>query len=194
MTETSASLLEILRDHPDEEHWRRLVNLYSPLINQWLRRYTAPVDAADDLVQKVLMVVVQKLPQFERGPRVGAFRCWLRQITVNCLRDFWRQERLRPKATGHSDFQHVLEQLQDPHTDLSRQWDEEHDRVITRRILESLRPCFQETTWQAFQGVALDERSPDEVAQQLGISVNAVFIAKSRVLNRLRQEAKDLLD
>jgi len=134
------------------------------------------------------------LPQFERQPRTGAFRCWLRNITVNCLRDFWRKERLRPKATGNSDFQQVLEQLESPESGLSRQWDEEHDRIVAGRLLELLRPSFQESTWRAFAAVAIEGRSPDEVATEMGMTVNAVFIAKSRVLNRLRQEAKDLLD
>lgn len=194
MADTSASLLEVLRDRPDEAHWRRLVGLYSPLIGYWLRTHTLPVGDADDLVQEVLLVVVRRLPEFRKSPQTGAFRCWLRTIAANCLRDFWRARRLRPQATGASDFQQLLEQLEDSSSGLSRQWDDEHDRVVTQRLLEELRPSFQETTWRAFAGVTLEGRSPDEVARELGVSVNAVFIAKSRVLSRLRQAAKDLLD
>lgn len=194
MAETSASLLEILRDRPDETNWRRLVELYSPLISHWLRRHSLPVGELDDLVQEVLLVVVRRLPEFQRQPHSGAFRGWLRSITVNCLRDFWRANRVRPQPTGNSDFQAVLDQLADPMSGLSREWDVEHDRIVTRRLLESLRPSFQENTWRAFAGVTLEGRSPDEVAAELEMTVNAVFIAKSRVLARLRQEAKDLLD
>lgn len=194
MAETSASLLEILRDQPDEAHWRRLVDLYSPLIAGWLRAYAAPTSDADDLVQEVLLVVVRRLPEFQRRPQIGAFRCWLRTITANCLRDFWRARRIHPQGTGHDDFQRILEQLADSSSGLSRQWDDEHDRVVTQRLLAALRPTFQESTWRAFAGTALEGRSPDEVAAELGVTVNAVFIAKSRVLSRLRQEAKDLLE
>lgn len=194
MADTSASLLEILRDRPDDAHWQRLVELYSPLIRFWIGRHTLPAADTDDLVQEVLAVVVRRMSEFHRQPRTGAFRAWLRTITANCLRDFWRAKRVRPQATGASDFQAVLEQLQDSTTGLSRQWDEEHDRFITQKLLETLRTEFNEKTWRAFQGVAIEGRSPDDVARDLQLSVNAVFIAKSRVLSRLRQAAQGLVD
>ena len=96
MAETSFSLLDRLRHGPEEDSWRRMVDLYSPLIRGWLRRYTLANEDVDDLVQEVLAIVVRKVPEFERQPRVGAFRRWLRNITVNCLREFWRCQRLRP--------------------------------------------------------------------------------------------------
>src|SRR5690242_15110223 len=109
MARTSASLLDRLRLQPDAESWQRLVDLYTPLIRGWLRRHAALDQDADDVVQEVLAVVVRKLPQFRRGERPGAFRRWLRSITVNCLRDFWRSQRTRPRATGDSDFLRVLD-------------------------------------------------------------------------------------
>jgi RNA polymerase sigma-70 factor, ECF subfamily len=194
MSETSASLLDRLRLDPDAASWQRLVELYTPLIRGWLRRHTLPDQDADDVVQEVLSVVVRKLPQFERQPRTGAFRRWLRSITVNCLRDFWRAAQHRPRATGDSDFLQELDQLEDPNSALSRQWDAEHDRHVANRLLEMIRPDFEANTWQAFRRVALEGASPDQAAAELGVSVNAVFIAKSRVLGRLREEGKGLLD
>lgn len=194
MAETSTSLLEILRDRPDDTHWRRLVDLYSPLIRYWLGRHALLAADTDDLVQEVLCVVVRRMPEFHRQPRAGSFRAWLRTITANCLRDFWRARRIRPRATGDSDFQEMLEQLQDPNTGLSHQWDKEHDRFVTQRLLQTLRAEFQEQTWSAFQKLVVEGQTPSEVAAELGITVNAVFIAKSRVLSRLRQEAKGLID
>src|SRR5438105_3104588 len=128
MAETSASLLDRLRLHADPGDWRRLVDLYTPLIHGWLRRHGMPPQDADDVAQEVLTVVVRRLPAFRRQPRPGAFRRWLRTITVNCLRDFWRAQRGRPVAPGTSDFRQVLDQLADPASGLSRLWDEEHDR------------------------------------------------------------------
>jgi RNA polymerase sigma-70 factor (ECF subfamily) len=194
MSETSASLLDRLRLDPDAASWQRLVDMYTPLIRGWLRRHALPHQDVDDVVQEVLAVVVRKLPQFERQPRAGAFRRWLRSITVNCLRDFWRAGRHRPRATGDSDFLQVLEQLEDPDSPLSRVWDREHDQHVTHRLLEIIRPQFERTTWQAFRRVALDGATPDQAAAELGISVAAVYIAKSRVLSRLREEGKGLLD
>lgn len=194
MSETSVSLLDRLRHSPEPALWQRLVDLYNPLIRGWLRRQALREQDADDLVQEVLAVVVRKLPQFERQPQTGAFRSWLRKITVNCLRDHWRSRRSQPLATGDSNFLAVLDQLEDSDSHLSRMWDQEHDRHVTQRLLETIRPRFEPHTFRAFQRVALEGAAPDQVAAELGLTVNAVFIAKSRVLNQLRREGAGLID
>jgi RNA polymerase sigma-70 factor (ECF subfamily) len=194
MSETSASLLDRLRLEPDAASWQRLVDLYTPLIQSWLRRHAAPAQDGDDLVQEVLTVVVRRLPEFHRQPRRGAFRCWLRTITVNCLRDYWRSKRVHPQGTGDSEFAALLHDLEDPHSGLSRQWDEEHDRYVIGRLLELIRPRFEPKTWRAFSRLAFEGASPDDVAAEMGISVNAVFIAKSRVLSEFRREAQGLIE
>src|SRR5437764_15448346 len=114
MDETSVSLLDRLRQEPDDVSWRRLVEFYSPLIRAWLRRNGLVGQDADDQVQEVLLVVVRRLPEFRREPHVGAFRRWLRTITVNCLRNFWRARQARPLATGDSDVLAMLDKLEDP--------------------------------------------------------------------------------
>jgi RNA polymerase sigma-70 factor (ECF subfamily) len=193
MHETSASLLDRLRDHPDAAAWDRLVDLYTPLIRGWLLRQGLPPQDADDVVQDVMQVLVRKLPLFQRQ-RIGSFRAWLRNITVNCLRDFRRARRGKPQATGDSNIAAVLDQLEDPHSGLSREWDADHDRHVTRRLLELIRPNFTDSTWRAFERLAIDGASPEAVAGELGISTNAAFIAKSRVLRRLREEAGEFVD
>jgi RNA polymerase sigma-70 factor (ECF subfamily) len=193
MSETSISLLERLRQGPNDTAWRNMVDLYSPLIRNWLRRYALPEADVDDLVQDVLAVVVRKLPDFRKKPQIGAFRRWLRTITVYCLRDFWRAQRFVPRALGSGDFAGVLDQLEDSESDLSKVWDQEHDDHITRRLLEMIRPRFETKTWLAFQRVALEGASVDEVAAELDMTVNAVFIAKSRVLHQLRQEGQEMI-
>src|SRR5439155_24190258 len=100
----------------------------------------------------------------------------------------------RPTATGDSGFLAMLDNLADEQSDLSQQWDQEHDRHVTRQLLELIKPSFEPTTWTAFERVALEGAAPSAVAAELGITVNAVFIAKSRVMSRLRQEGRDLLD
>src|SRR5207248_8062752 len=113
MTVTSTSLLDRLLQPQDTAAWQRLLDLYTPLIRGWLRRHGLAHDDADDVVQEVLTVVVRRLPDFQHNQRRGAFRAWLRTITVNCLRDFWKGKRLRPAATGDSEFLNVLAQLED---------------------------------------------------------------------------------
>jgi RNA polymerase sigma-70 factor (ECF subfamily) len=194
MSGTSVSLLERLRRQPDAASWQRLVAVYTPLIEGWLRRHLLPDADTDDLVQEVLAVVVRELPRFEHSRRPGAFRSWLRTITAHRLGDFWRARHNRPEATGDSDFLKRLAQLEDPASGLSRLWDEEHDRHVVSRLLEMIRPHFQPATWRAFQGVMLEGQPAAAVAAQLGTSVNAVLLAKSRVLRALRREARGLID
>jgi RNA polymerase sigma-70 factor (ECF subfamily) len=194
MPETSISLLERLRLRPDPGSWQRLVDLYTPLIRTWLRRYAVHDADGDDLVQDVLEVLVRELPQFRHDLRPGAFRRWLRNITINRLRSFWRARDTRPLATGDSGHAYILDQLQDPDSGLNRLWDEEHDRHVARRLLELLEPEFEPATWRAFQLLVLEDKSTRETAAELHLSPNAVRIAKSRVLSRFRQEVGGLID
>jgi DNA-directed RNA polymerase specialized sigma24 family protein len=105
MSETSASLLERLRQQPAAADWQRLLDLYEPLLRGWLRRHDLQASDADDVVQEVLGVVVRELPHFEHNHRPGAFRSWLRTITVHCLRRFWRARQYRPDAAGGSGWE-----------------------------------------------------------------------------------------
>ena len=194
MVQTSASLLDRLRLHADADSWQRLVDLYEPLIRGWLRRHDLQHSDLDDLVQDVLSVLVKEIPRFEHNGRAGAFRSWLRTITVHCLRRFWRARIYRADAAGGSDWEEHLRQLEDPTSGLSKLWDDEHDRHVLRKLLAMIEPDFQATTWQAFRRVVLDGVPAAKVAADLGLSVNAVVLAKSRGLQRLRQEAQGLLD
>jgi RNA polymerase sigma-70 factor (ECF subfamily) len=194
MSATSATLLERLRDRNDDEAWRVLVDLYTPLLTGWLRHYALQGADVDDLVQEVLGAVAREAAGFRHSGRPGAFRHWLRTILANRLREFWRARRSQPRGTGESDFVQMLDQLEDPDSGISRLWDQEHDSHVVGRLLARIEPQFAPSTWLAFRRVVLEEARPDAVAAELGLSVNAVFIAKSRVLQRLRQEARDLLD
>ena len=175
---------------PNPAGWRELVDLYTPLIRTWLGRHFLQAADADDLTQQVLTVVVGKLPTFRHNGRTGAFRAWLRTITVHTLRSFRRS---RPEATPPGGFDDVLDRLQNPASELSRQWDREHDEHVTRCALRAIRPEFKPATWLAFHRLVLDETDPQTAAAELGLSVNAVLIAKSRVLARLRRELSGLV-
>ena len=88
----------------------------------------------------------------------------------------------------------ALRQLEDPNSELNRQWDEEHDQYVLRCLLDVIALEFEASTVQAFRRVALEGASSEQAAQELGLSVGAVYIAKSRVLHRLREQAEGLLD
>lgn len=192
MIPTSISLLDRLRTSPDEAAWRRLDNLYRPLIRRWLLRDPSLHDEAEDLVQEVLAVLVRELPHFRRE-QVGSFRSWLRTITWNRLQAFWQSRRRRPQPLGSDSEVSLLAQLADPHSDLSGQWDAEHDRHVVRRLMDLVEPLFEPTTLLAFRRTVFDGAKAADVAAELGISVNAVLLAKSRVLKQLRLEGEGLL-
>ena len=183
---TSASLLDQARCR-SAAAWERLVALYTPLLHAWLTAAGLQAADRDDLVQRALAIIVEQLPAFGHNGRPGAFRAWLRGVAVNLLREHWRA---RP-TTGVPS---VLAELADPQGGLSRVWDEQHDRHVLHGLMESVRPEFTEPTWRAFRRVTLDGMPARDVAAELGLSVNAVLIAKSRVLARLRDQARGLVD
>ncbi|MCA9038256.1 MAG: sigma-70 family RNA polymerase sigma factor [Planctomycetaceae bacterium] len=191
--ETSVSLLERIRRSSGDSDWGQLVGLYDPLIRLWIRRYSSAKHEVDDVVQEILTVVVRKLPDFERA-RLGSFRSWLRTITVNCLRDSWRSKRFRPLASGGSDFHAVLDQLADPCSELSQVWNDEYDQHVLQSLLEQVRHDFSEPIWQSFWRVAVSGESVERVSSDLGVSVNSVYIARSRVMSRLRQLGQGLIE
>ena len=194
MDETSLSLLGRIRQSADSQAWDRLVGLYAPLLTVWLRKYDVQASDVDDLVQEVLMAVAKDLKNFEHGGQPGAFRAWLRAILANRLRNFWRARGRRPQAGGDSDLEQRLQELHDPASEITQLWDRQHDQHVARQLLDLVEPHFAPTTWKAFYRVAMEGLRADAVAAELGISLNAVFIAKSRVLSRLRQEADGLVD
>ncbi len=194
MIVTSVSLLERLRHHPDEASWQRLDGLYRPLIRCWLLRIDPSLGTeVEDVVQEVMHVLVQELAGFV-PERPGSFRRWLRRIAVNRVQSFWRSRQRQPSPLGGTGADSLLADLEDPASELNRQWDQEHDQHVLRRLLEMMEGDFAPNTFQAFRRVVLDDAKPAQVAEELGLSVNAVLLAKSRVLARLRQEGKNLLD
>ncbi len=193
MLETPVSLLERIKQRGASRDWQQLIVVYTPLIHRWLLREPALQFEADDLTQEILSGVVQKLPNFVRQ-RTGSFRRWLRTITVSRLKDYWRDRYKRERVGAGGTPDSVLLQLEDPSSALSQQWDQEHDQHVVQSLLAMIEPEFSRKTWSAFTRSFFDEVRAAEIATQLGVSPNAVRLAKSRVLKRLRTVGRGLLD
>lgn len=193
MPHTSISLLERLSSEPTDEAWGRLHLLYAPLLRKWLARYDVQNADADDLIQDVLTTLVRELPSFEHNGRPGAFRRWLKLTLVNRIRRFWKSRRRRPDATGRSDFAELAE-LEHDQSDLSRIWNQEHDESVTSQLLSAVRPRFDSHTWEAFHRQMLEGVAADTVAADLGMTIAAVYKAKSRVLRALRDAGSGLIE
>lgn len=194
MNETSLSLLQQMRQSPEQDAWDRLHKLYEPLLRKWLVRYELQSSDADDVTQDVLLAISKDIGRFDHNGRPGAFRAWMKGILVNRLRKFWHARDRRATASGHSDIHRRLAELDDPSSQMSRIWNAEHDQHVLVQLMKMVEPRVEPSTWAAFRMTAFEGVKPQVVADQLGISLNAVLIAKSRVLSRLRQEASGLVE
>jgi RNA polymerase sigma-70 factor (ECF subfamily) len=191
--ETSVSLLGRLARTPTDDDWQRLHELYRPLLRAWVARAGVPGSDVDDLVQDVLVVVFREIAGFEwRGQ--GAFRAWLRTILAHRVRNYFRGQKYLPTATGDSDFLRRLDELESPDSALSKLWDREHDEHVAASLMRRVQGDFAPATWQAFRRHVLEGKPAARVAEELGLKLNSVLLAKSRVLKRLRQELAGLVE
>jgi RNA polymerase sigma-70 factor (ECF subfamily) len=162
-----------------------MAKLYGPLVYAWCRRGGLKAEDAEDVVQEVFRAVARSIQDFKAAPD-GSFRGWLRTITRNKITDHFRNAQGQAKAVGGTDALVDLHAI--PETlDESIEGSDDEAKLV-RRALEMIRPDFEEKTWEAFRRVAMEGQPVALVAHSLGISGNAVRIAKSRVLQRLRDE------
>jgi RNA polymerase sigma-70 factor, ECF subfamily len=188
---TASNLLGQVKAN-DGPAWQRLAALYAPLVYSWARRAGLQAEDAADVVQEVFRAVLTHVADYESGARPGAFRAWLWTITRNKLKDHWRRRQRQPHAVGGSDAQERLLQLPVAEDFLEEEPVGSSGSVL-QRALELIRARFEERTWQAFWRVTVEGQAPAEVAAALGKSVNAVYVARSRVLAHLRQELGETL-
>jgi RNA polymerase sigma-70 factor (ECF subfamily) len=186
MHTTSPSLLQRLRTPGQADAWARFVQLYSPLIYYWGRRAGLQETDASDLVQEVFAVLLRKLPAFEYDGR-RTFRGWLRVVTLNK----WKEARRRRAAP--TDAEADLADLSAP-AQAEALWDQEYRQHLVGRALEVMKADFQPATWQACWAHVVEGKPAAQVAAELNLSANAVYLATSRVLRRLRAELDGLWD
>jgi RNA polymerase sigma-70 factor (ECF subfamily) len=185
-SETSPSLLERLRKPDEPRAWSRFVELYTPLLFFWSRRLGLSPQDAEDLVQDVFADLIQKLPDFTYNEQ-KSFRGWLRKIVINKWNDRQRRRQL-PRAGGEEANALLLSAAEN-----SPFWEGEHRQFLVHRALEVMQADFEPTTWKAFLAFVVEGKTGFQVAAELGISEGAVYVAKCRVLRRLRQELSEFL-
>ncbi len=182
------SLLERLRDPGDAEAWKRFVHLYAPLVFHWGRR--RGLDAADsaDLVQEVMATLVRALPDF-RYDSGGRFRGWLRTLTINKATDLHRQNKASSARTNVAELDGPTEPSA---ADLFEE--EEYRRYLVRRAFDLVHSDIDEVTWTACRLQVMEGKKAADAARELGITINSAYLAKSRVLARLRKELEGFLE
>lgn len=182
--DTSVSLLLRLRRGADAAAWERFVELYTPLMYRWATRLGAQHADASDLVQDLVLHLIHVFPRFEYDAD-RSFRAWLRTVLANRWRDVCRRK--TPQVLADSAWDRLGEpadeSVEDEHADRAQ---------LCREALELIRPEFAPATWSAFAETVVHGKSVADVAAHLNMSPNAIYLARGRVLRRLRLELEGL--
>jgi RNA polymerase sigma-70 factor (ECF subfamily) len=184
MHDTPATLLHRLCEQPADGDWERFVRMFTPLLVRWAKRLGATDAEAEDLLQELFVILIRKLPEF-RYDETRSFRAWLWTVFRHAAMA-WRK---RQPRVGPALEQ--IEELTSPDS-LAEATDAEYRRYLLGRVMQLVRNDFPERTWRIFERVAMEGRPGTDVAREFGVSVNAVYLARSRVLARLREELAGL--
>jgi RNA polymerase sigma-70 factor (ECF subfamily) len=177
---TRASLLVRLRDPHDHGAWREFVDLYAPLVYGYARKQGLQDADAADLCQESLSAVVGAIGRLEYDPCRGLFRNWLFTLVRRSLSRWRRARASRPGGDNGA----CLEQCPAPD---AAEWEEEWEQRLFGWACARVRRDVSEQTWQAFWRTAALGQAGKQVAADLGVSVAAVYLARSRVLARLKE-------
>jgi RNA polymerase sigma-70 factor (ECF subfamily) len=188
---TRASLLIQLRDGNNQQAWREFAQLYSPVIYGFARKRGLQDADAADLMQDVMRSVATAIGKLEYDRHAGTFRGWLFTITRNKVYNFLSARRNRPQGSGDSTTNQLLAEQPDSR-DESDAWELEYQRRLAALAMQRIKHEFQEKTWRAFRLTAVDGVSAAEAAAQTGMSAGAIYVAKSRILARLKEEIEVL--
>ena len=184
---TRASLLVRIRDPQDERAWTEFVEIYEPVLYRLARQRGFQDADARELIQEVFIAVASAIDRWRVDPARGKFRTWLFCIARNLSINLLANRRRHPQGSGDSDLQRLLEQRPAPDGEQSAQFECEFKRELFHQAAAEIRDEFRQPTWQAFWRTSVEGQSTDDVARALGISVGAVYIARSRVMARLRR-------
>jgi RNA polymerase sigma-70 factor, ECF subfamily len=189
-TRTPRSLIERARAN-DPAAWATLVDLYAPLVHRWCRRWDLRGPDAADVLQDVFLAVAAHLDQFRRDRSGDTFRGWLRVILKNKVTDHFRRLGREPGGEGGTEAQLRFARVPEPLPPEDASVDDA-EPLLLRRCCDLIRGEFHPRTWQAFWATAVEGRPAADVAAELGMSPVGVRVAKSRVLQRLREALGDL--
>src|SRR5688572_21724915 len=184
---TRASLLVQLRDGTNHVAWQEFVKLYGPVVYGFARKRGLQDADAADLMQDVMRSVSAAIARLDYDRNQGTFRGWLFTISRNKIFNFLSARRIRPQASGDTDAVRMLNAQPDDHESADT-WELEYQRRLASLAMERIQREFQEKSWRAFWLTAVEGQPAGEVSKQLGLSAGAIYVAKSRVLARLKEE------
>ena len=185
MDTTSITLLERVREVSDDRAWDRFVALYTPFLLACARRAGLKNDDASELVQDVFLHLLDQMPKFEYDAGRRNFRGWLKTVTVNKCRERWRKRTPAPLIEPATEATAVEDEAF---------WERDYRDSLVQRALEIMQRDFESKTWRACWECTVGGRKAADVAAELGMTEAAVFMAKSRVLRKLRQDLAGLIE
>jgi RNA polymerase sigma factor (sigma-70 family) len=182
---TRASLLMRVRDAADGPAWAQFVEIYTPLIYGFARKRGLQDADAADLTQDVLAAVARAVRGLDYDPTKGSFRAWLFTAVRRRLGHYLKRRSHQPPGSGDAQAQRLL--AEQPAPEQMTDWEQDYERRLLHWAAQQVRPTVAETTWQAFWQTAVENVHAKDVAKELGLNVAAVYMAKSRVLKRLKE-------
>jgi RNA polymerase sigma factor (sigma-70 family) len=189
---TRASLLARLGNPEDRLAWQQFVELYGSLVYGFVRQRGLQDADAADLTQEVLLAIAQTAGRWRYNPERGSFRGWLYGITRHKIAQLLSSRNGEPLGTGDSYTHQRLAEAPEPECEAEETWEREYQQHLMRLAAARIQKNFSPSTWKAFWRTAVEGASGATVAAELGLSVGAVYVARSRVLARLTEEIKQM--
>lgn len=188
MDTTRASLLLRLRDRADAEAWTVFDRIYRPMLTRYALHMGLGRDDAEDVVQQSLTAVANHIGSFDYDPDKGRFKGWLRTLVQNKVRNALRIR--KPAAAESGALRALPDEEQSPSEAFERLWMQEH----LWHCLNEIRTEVEEPTYRAFEAYVLNQRPAEDVARELGFTVNHVYTIKWRLTEKVAAKMKDLVD
>jgi RNA polymerase sigma factor (sigma-70 family) len=188
---TQPSLLLRVRDPKDSAAWTRFVDVYTPLVFNFCRKRGLQAADAADVSQDVMRAVAGAISRFDYDREKGGFRDWLFRVTRNKLTDFTRRRPRQPAGSGETAVHELLEAQPSPEPE-EDDWERQWQQRVFEYACAQVKDEFEERTWRAFWSSAVDNREVKDIAAELGMTAGAVYVAKSRVLARLRRAVEEI--
>ncbi len=189
---TRPSLLVRLRNAEDHAAWSQFVTVYTPLIFGFCCKRGLNETAAGDVCQEVLKAIARAIPQYQYDPQRSTFRNWLFTVVRSKWNNHIAAQARQPKLAGETTLEEFAEH--EPDRALEESWRREYQANLIQWAASQIQNEFKTQTWEAFRRTALQGEPPEVVALQLGLTLNALYVARSRVTRRLKETIESIED
>ncbi len=188
---TNPELLAKIKDNTNEAAWREFIEIYRPLVYGFCINHQLQTADANDVTQEVMKAIARSIANFEYDPKKGRFRSWLFTVTRSKFNNFLESRYRHPQGTGDTEMIRFIEAQ--PAREEAEDWDKEFKKQTLQSAMEAIEHEFSPKTWEAFVRTAIHHEAGKDVAEQLDLSVGAVYIARSRVTTRLKDWVRRFL-